>query len=97
MMRLPQRASSVTAYCALFALAVLQLGIALHHDQHSATDLTNSCVACLQLEQFDDMATANAVDLVIAPDDAIGVAPATPTPDSGLLRRYYGRAPPARS
>ena len=93
----PQRASGATAYVALFALAVLQLGVALHHDQHAATDLTDTCVACIQLEQFDDIVPAAGADTVTTfanADTATSVATvsaATP------LRRYASRAPPAHS
>ena len=95
--QLPKRASGVTARIALFALAVLQLGLALHHDQHSATDLTTTCVACIQFEQFDDLVPATWTGFVIEPGYAVTTTPVAAVPVARLLRSYFGRAPPEHS
>ena len=89
-----KRASSAMGYCALVALAILQLGVALHHDEHSATELTSSCVACVQLEQDDDVLAPGAVGIVITPDSSNTVSLAPQRTLSGLPRYYQGRAPP---
>jgi len=93
--QLPQRASSATAYVALLALAVLQLGIALHHDQHAATDLTSTCVACVQLEQFDDLVPATGTEIVTQSEGSVAFAPVMLLPASAALRPYNSRAPPS--
>ena len=95
--RLSGRATGATGYMVLFALAVLQLGAALHHDQHEATELTESCVACVQLEQFDDLVAAPASASVVLPGYAAASTPVAAIATSRLLRSYYGRAPPTVS
>ena len=95
--RLPKRATGATAYIALLAVAALQLGFALHHDQHSATDLTSTCVACVQLEQFDDLVAATGTAFVIEPEGVVATTPVATAAASRMLRSYYGRAPPAHS
>jgi len=92
--QLQQRASSATARVALFALAVLQLGVALHHDQHAATELTSTCVACVQLEQFDDLVPASGTEVVTLPEGAVAYALGITVPASTPLRPYDSRAPP---
>ena len=89
-----RQAPSATAYVALFALAVLQLGVVLHHDQHSATDLTSTCVACIQFEQFDDLVPAAGTGFVIDAAYALSTTPAAAVPAARLLRLYNSRAPP---
>lgn len=94
---MPQRAAGATAYIALVALAVAQLGLALHHDQHSATELTNSCTACVQLEQFDDVVTTTATLFAVEPEISVALPPVNSGLASRQLRSYYGRAPPVHA
>ena len=61
------------ARVALFGLAVVQLGFALHYDEHSATDLTGTCAVCVQLEQFD-YAISGAHSTTDAPPNEINPA-----------------------
>ena len=91
------RSSGATAYVALFALAVLQLGVALHHDQHSAVDLTSTCVACVQLEQFDDVVPAADADFVTTFAVTVQAIPVAAVSAVSPLRRYGSRAPPAHA
>ena len=83
------------AHIALFALAVLQLGFVLHHDQHSATDLAGTCPACVQLEQFDDAAGNAAAAIAVTPGELTPAAPAVRRGTATSLRAYASRAPPA--
>ena len=94
---LPRRATGATAYAALFGLAVLQLGLALHHDQHAATELTNTCVACVQLEQFDDAVAVAETGIVIKNGFSAGTTPAAVLLESQPQRPYHSRAPPVLS
>lgn len=96
-MLLPERLSSVTAYGALLVLALLQLGIALHHDEHSATDLTSACAACVQLEQFDDVPATDATGIVINAGFALAALPLATVAVSEPSLRYHSRAPPAHA
>ena len=63
--------SNVTAYCALFAFAIMQLGVALHHGEHSSTELASDCVACIQHEQFDDVVTVTPTLFAVEPEGEI--------------------------
>ena len=92
-----QRASSANAYVALFALAVLQLGLALHHEHHDATELTSQCVACIQLEQFDDLVPVSGTEFVTASQDPGGSIAHATAPTQRFLRSYNSRAPPSHS
>ena len=76
---------------------MLQLGMALHHDQHDASELTGDCVACVQHEQFDDLVTSPASVFVIVPDYAVATTTIAALPAPRLLPSYHGRAPPTHS
>ena len=94
---LPHRVTGATAYLALFTLAVLQLGIALHHHEHEATELASDCVACVQHEQFDDVVTVSQTEFVVEPEVAIVQTSGSDALIPRPLRPYFGRAPPLLS
>ena len=88
------RHASVATYVALFGLVILQLGLALHHDQHAATDLASTCVACVQLEQSDDAVTDTQVVTALPLDLERSATNLCTSTVSTALLYYNGRAPP---
>ena len=95
--RLPRRASGATAYVALFALALVQLAAVLHHDEHEATELAESCVACVQLEQFNDVVAVTPTAYTVEPEVAIVRTSGSIASIARPMRPYFGRAPPVLS
>jgi len=82
-------------YVAVFALTMMQLGLALHHDQHSIADLTGTCAACVQLEQLDDAINGTHLEIDAPLSTTSFAAFSVQSAAKQSLRAYFGRAPPA--
>lgn len=79
----------------ILAVSALQIGAALHQEQHSLGDLGKSCAVCLHAQQLDHaLPPAGMPALEIAPEifdrPQTLVTAATAAP----CRAYLGRAPP---
>ncbi len=82
------------ALAAVLAFAGSQLALAGHQFEHDLGSLDESCVVCIQIEQFDQAISVAPAPLMLAPTP-VATSPGTELLVANASRTLYStRAPP---
>lgn len=85
----------LAAYAALLALALFQLGFAMHQAEHAAADLGDFCVLCSHYDNIDKTLVAAQVhDIALSTERIVPALPSLGSHVAGLYPNKV-RAPPA--
>ena len=82
------------AYAVLFALALFQLGFAVHQGEHAASDIAETCSICAHYDQHDDVPFVADAAAPIEPAMRSALPAEALLPGRATCTFFQSRAPP---